>query len=280
MKILPLQESISNSFVKLKADDWITRQRIAGQCLAQTMDIITEIVKSGAQITPLEISDLADSEIIKRNCVPTFKGYKGFPAAVCISVNREIVHGIPKPVKLKDGDVVSFDFGVTFEGAIADSAKTMIYGKPAKREHELLIKTTEDCLYNSIKAIKIGKHIGVIGNAIYKTAINAGFNVITRLGGHGISWNNPHADLFVSNKSAVDEGIRIQPGLTIAIEPLLVPGNSSTNIKVDEQDGWTITTDEISAHTEHSLFIHEDRIEIMSWRTEESNRISREIAFS
>jgi len=271
--------SLSNSLVTLHQSDWLDKQRVAGQYLADIMVMLQNLIKEKTTFSLLEIDALVEQEILKRECTPTFKNFKGFPGSICLSVNKQLVHGIPSDMKLQDGDLITFDFGVTYKGAIADSAVTMIYGEAKNKEHIRLVETTKLCLYNAIKAMGIGKRIGVIGNAIYKTAKNAGFNVIDKFGGHGISWNKPHADLFVSNKSSPDEGIYIQPGLTIAIEPLLIPANCSTNTKTDA-DGWTVSTEDISAHTEHSLYVHSDHVEIMTWRPEEESYIPKQVYFN
>ncbi len=143
---------------------------------------------------------LVEAELLKRNCTPTFKGYKGFPGAICLSVNKQLVHGVPSDTKLQDGDVISFDFGATFEGAIADSAITMIYGE-ANDELSKLNEITRQCLYNAIKIIKVGNRLGTIGHTIYETAKKAGATIINNFGGHGITWNKPHAEPFVANNS-------------------------------------------------------------------------------
>jgi methionyl aminopeptidase len=279
MRLLSKPEKLQNHFVSLQHSDWLDRQRIAGQSLAEVMIILQQLVADKTNLSLLEINKIVDDELDKRKCYPTFKNFKGFPAAICLSVNKQLVHGIPSDTKFQEGDVITFDFGATFEGAIADSAVTLIFGEPAKQEHVKLIETTRDCLYNAIKAMAVGKQIGVIGNAIYKTAKNAGFNVITKFGGHGIGWDKPHADLFVANKALPDEGIRIQPGLTIAIEPLLVPGNCSTNTRIAD-DGWTIYTEDVGSHAEHSLYVHTDHVEIISWRPEEEPMIPRKVYFT
>jgi methionyl aminopeptidase len=279
MKLQSNSNQLLNSFVFLQHADWLHKQRVAGQCLAEVMNILQQLVANKTTLTGLEIDKIVDDEIVKRGCTPTFKHFKGFPNALCLSVNKQLVHGIPSDKRFAGGDVISFDFGATFEGAIADSAITVVYGEPIRREHTLLIETTRDCLYNAIKAMAVGKRLGVIGNAIYKTARNAGFGVVNKFGGHGIGWNKPHADIFVPNKSIPEEGIVIQPGLTIAIEPLLVPGNcSTTNTRIGE-DGWTISTDDIGYHSEHSLYVHPDHVEIISWRPEEEQFIPRLVYF-
>lgn len=265
MIIIPGKDlPLNSSLVKLKDNNWLERLRIAGKCVATTMVKLEGLVKEKSTLSMKEMSEFAESEILKQDCTATFKGYKGFPAAVCISINKQLVHGIPDDYKLKDGDVVSFDFGATYKGAIADSAITCIYGNPHK-EHVAIINATNAALYSGIRSIAVGKQLGVIGNAIHKTCKNLGFNIIANYGGHGIDEDTPHAPPFVANKANPTDGIRIQPGLTIAIEPMLVPYRSSTTTKTGA-DGWTVYTEDIGAHAEHTIFVHEDSVEIITER--------------
>lgn len=252
-----------NGFFTLKGQDWLDRQRIAGKVVADSLTILQNLVKEKSQLTVKEMSEMIDDFIINQKCTATFKNYKGFPAAVCISINYQLVHGIPTNYSLQEGDVVSFDLGATYEGAIADSALTCIYGEPKKSEHARIVKATEDALMRGIESIAVGKKLGCIGAAIYKSAKNNSFNVVEDYGGHGLEWNKPHAPPFVANKASLDEGMRIQPGLVIAIEPMLLPGSTSSEIA---KDGWTVITRDIGAHFEHSVYVHEDHAEIMTWR--------------
>jgi methionyl aminopeptidase len=151
--------------------------------------------------------------------------------------------------------------GVTIDDVIADTAITCIYGDAKSARHIELIKTTEECLAKGIESIKVGKRLGCIGNAIYKHASNKGFGVITNYGGHGISYNTPHEYPFICNKASQEEGEIIQPGLTIAIEPLLCIGSSETKV---DKDGWTVCTSNLSAHFEHSIYVHENSVEIIT----------------
>jgi methionyl aminopeptidase len=256
------QNNLINSFISLKTDDWLERQRIAGKVVAKTLEFLANLVKNKSKLSLIEMSCAADELIRKHNCTSTFLNYRGFPAAVCISVNKQLVHGIPTDYQLEDGDLVSFDLGATYEGVIADAARTYIYGEPKSKEHIKLIETTKLCLSNAINSASIDKQIGVIGNTIYKTAQGAGFNIIEKYGGHGICCNKPHAEPFVSNKANKSDGVRIQSGMTLAIEPLLVIGKS--NITHTASDGWTVYCDDICAHEEHTIFIHQNKIEILT----------------
>jgi methionyl aminopeptidase len=254
----------ANSVIHLKDDDWLFKQRIAGQVVAKTLKLLENLVLSKSTKSMLELNALAEEFIYFNKCTPTFKNYKGFPAGVCISINKQLVHGIPTDYVLQEGDVVSFDLGATYEGAIADSALTCIYGEPKSSEHVRLIQATEESLMKGIESIKIGNRLGCIGNAIYKCAKYHGFGLVSNYGGHGLHWDAPHAAPFVANKAEINEGIRISEGLSIAIEPMLTIGAPNTRVL---DDGWTVVTNDIGAHAEHSVFIHKDSVEIITDRS-------------
>jgi len=254
----------SSGFFKLKGHDWVEKQREAGRIASNTLLMLQGLISQKTDATPSQLNTMAENYILIEGGTCTFKGYKGFPAGVCISVNKELVHGIPKDIPLQEGDVISFDLGVTIGGAIADTAITCIYGQPKSERHVQLLKATEDSLMKGIGAIEVGKHLGVIGSAIYRCAKGYGFGVINNYGGHGLDWDTPHAAPFVANKADINEGIRIQPGLAIAIEPMLVLGTTGTKTL---DDGWTVVTDDIGAHFEHSIYLHEDgKVEIITDR--------------
>jgi len=254
----------ANQFIHLHDIDWLNRQRIAGRVASQALTLLKELVDQKTTLSLIELDALAEAFILRGSCTPTFKGYHGFPASVCISVNKQLVHGIPTDYVLQSGDLVSFDLGATYEGAIADTAITCIYGQPKSQQHVDLINTTDECLTKAIELIEIGKHIGCIGNIIYKHAKSKGYSVVDKFGGHGLSYNKPHAEPFINNKANINDGIRFQEGMTIAIEPLLVIGHSNETAK--SNDGWTINSMDISAHFEQSLYIHSDHVEIISKR--------------
>lgn len=265
MKLMTNQVLAGNGLFKLKGNDWLVKQRVAGKACASALNILERAVKSKTDMTLLELSMVAEEIIRAQGCTPTFKGYKGFPAAVCISVNHDLVHGIPTNYKLKEGDVVKFDLGATFEGAIADTAITCIFGEPKSNMHVKMIEECEKSLMEGIRAIAVGKRLGVIGHAIHRSAKqNTNFGLIVNYGGHGISWDQPHAPPFVSNKDSPDNGFRIQSGLVLAIEPMLVFGSTETFI---DKDGWTVRGTGISSHFEHSVFVHEDHVEIITDRS-------------
>lgn len=253
-----------NSLVRLKDKNWLEKQRVAGRIAAETLLLLEGHVKSRTFHSFIALNEVAEHYIIKNGGTPTFKGYKGFPAGVCISLNKELVHGIPKDHVMDDGDIVSFDLGVTYQGAIADTAITCIFGQPHSDRHVKMVQATEEALMKGIRAIEVGKRLGVIGSAISKHAKATGFNIINNYGGHGLDWDVPHAAPFVENKSTPDKGIRIPAGLAIAIEPMFVLGSTTTTTL---DDGWTVVTPDLSAHFEHSVFVHEDHVEIITDRS-------------
>ena len=264
MKVISNKALTANGLIKLKNEDWLEKQRVAGKITAGALMLLERESKALTTKSMIGLSALAEEYILSNDCTPTFKGYKGFPAAVCISVNNQLVHGIPTDYRLQDGDVVKFDLGATYKGAIADSAITCIYGEPKSPMHVKLVAACYESLMKGIGAIAVGKRLGVIGHAIFKSAKqNTNFGLIVNYGGHGISWDQPHAPPFVANKDSIDNGIRIQKGLAIAIEPMLVFGSTETFI---DKDGWTVCGMGISAHFEHSVFVHEDHVEIMTDR--------------
>lgn len=254
----------NNEFIHLQNDSWLEKQRTAGKITANTLSLLESLVKNKTTKSLLELDKIAEDYILKHNCLPTFKNYHGFPNSVCISVNKALVHGIPTDYNLQDGDVVSFDLGATYGDAIADSALTCIYGGAKSNRHIDLINTTNECLEKAIQSIEIGKKIGCIGNTIYKHAQSKGYAVVDKFGGHGIFPGKVHAAPFISNRSQPTEGVRFQKGMVIAIEPLLVIGSSNKTTK--SNDGWTIYADDISCHVEHTIFIHENSVEILTER--------------
>jgi methionyl aminopeptidase len=251
-----------SNLITIKNQNWLDRQRLAGKCVAECLANFSKMIRN--QIPNLSLLDIekeCERIIAAHGCIPTFKGYKGFPGAVCLSVNKQLVHGIPVNYTLQVGDVVTLDLGATYQGAIADAAYTAIYGKPKMLRHADLVESTQLALRRGIEAVAVGRQLGVIGFAIHKTATSRGYGSVEKYGGHGLDENMPHAPPFVANKAKKDEGIRLQAGMTLAIEPMLVIGNNRTRTT---SDGWTVITDDIGAHMEHSIFIHPDRVEILT----------------
>ena len=253
-------------FISLKDENWISRQRIAGKCVGKVLRTLNKLVKAGG-VNLKDLENEAQKIITEHDCTPTFHGYKGFPGILCLSVNQQLVHGIPVDYNLQDGDVVKFDVGATYQGAIADAAYTAIVGKPKTETHVRLIDETKKALMSGIQAAKVGNRLGQIGYAIHKSVSKTEFGLIVDYGGHGLDENVPHTEPFVSNKSQPNQGVRLQAGMTLALEPMLTIGGTQTQVG---KDGWTVTTPGIGSHMEHTIFIHPDRVEIMTdWHEED-----------
>lgn len=258
-------------FIHLHNDEWLFYQRKAGKIVGGTLSLLEQEVKNGTTKTMVELDKLAETFIRDNGCIPTFLNYKGFPASVCISINKQLVHSIPTDYRLQDNDVVSFDLGATEpeSGAIGDSALTCAFGEPKNSSHKLLLSATKEVLRRAIASIQVGKHIGVIGDTISRYAKECGLAVIDKYGGHGIEANVPHAHPFVANRASNESGVRFQAGMSLCIEPLFVIGRSAETRILS--DGWTVVCDEICAHEEHTIFIHEDKVEVLTKREDENH---------
>lgn len=241
--------------VILKDNNWLRRQKIAGSAVAKVHQEIFRMIRGTAgNLTLKQLGEVADTIIRQNGCIPTFLGYNGFPSVICASVNKEIVHGFTRDIELKSGDVIKIDVGATFEGAIGDCACTYVYGKTTDNIKKMLI-SCQDALYDAIKLVQPGRRIGELGKTIFQRSKDDGFGCITMFGGHGIDYNKLHASPFVPNKSKSDEGVTIQPGMSIAIEPMFVLG-SNINTKI-MKDKWTVVTNDIGCHFEHSVTLDE-----------------------
>ncbi len=263
--------SKNEQFIHLHDDKWLIHQRKAGRVVAGALLLLEQQEKNGTTKTMLELDKVAEAFIRDNGCIPTFLNYKGFPNSVCISINKHLVHSIPGEQRLLEGDVVSFDLGATepVSGAIGDSAITCVFGEPKKESHKLLVASTKEALKRAIGVVKVGRRIGVIGETISKYAAGAGFSVVSRYGGHGIQANTPHANPFVANRDSKDNGVRFQAGMSLCIEPLFVLGRSAETKILS--DGWTVACDDICAHEEHTIFIHEDSVEVLTKRSDEDH---------
>lgn len=243
--------------IPLKDKFWLAKQKHAGSVVAKSHQEIFGMIKSMASGLSLKILGDVVEEIIRKNdCIPTFLNYQGFPSPICASVNNELVHGFARDIELQEGDVLKVDIGATFEGAIADCAFTYVFGKSKNPEISRMLVSCQQALDDALAVVKPGKQIGVIGKAIWERAKADGFGVITAYGGHGISYNKLHDFPFISNKSSDNQGVTIQPGMSLAIEPMFVLG-TNTNTKT-LKDKWTVITKDIGCHYEHSITFDED----------------------
>ena len=210
-----------------------------------------EAVEPG--VTTEEINRIAHNFITKNGAIPTFKGYQGYPAAACISINDEVIHGIPSKKRIiKAGDIVSIDVGATFNGYVGDNAATFAAGDISP-EAQRLCDTTRESLYEGIKAAVAGGRIGDIGSTIQRYCEERGFSVVREFTGHGVG-KNMHEDPSVPNFGTPGRGVRLLPGMTIAIEPMINMGGAGIR---QLPDGWTIKTRDgsLSAHFEHTVAI-------------------------
>jgi len=227
-------------------------KRIAQSCdiVARTLNAIKAIVKSG--ITTAEIESFADAYIRVKNAVPAFKGYRGYPASICTSVNNEVIHGIPSDRVLKEGDILGVDLGVYKDGFYGDAAYTFPVGK-IRPGVERLLKVTEESLYIGIENAKVGNRVSDISYSIQRHVESNGFSVVRAFVGHGVG-SELHEEPQVPNFGPPGRGPRLRPGMTLAIEPMVNEGGSEVLIL---DDGWTaVTTDgKLSAHFEHTVLV-------------------------
>ena len=210
-----------------------------------------EAVEPG--VTTEEINRIAHNFITKSGAIPTFKGYSGYPAATCISINDEVIHGIPSKKRIiKAGDIVSIDVGATFNGYVGDNAATFAAGEISP-EAQRLCDTTRESLCEGIKMAVAGGRIGDIGSTIQRYCEERGFSVVREFTGHGVG-KQMHEDPSVPNFGTPGRGVRLLPGMTIAIEPMINMGGAGIR---QLPDGWTIKTKDgsLSAHFEHTVAI-------------------------
>lgn len=245
----------SNIIIKTKTE--IEGIRRAGRIIKKLFKEIKKLLKPG--ITTYEINQFIEDMIISHNAEPVFKGYRGFPASSCISVNEEVIHGIPNKRKLKEGDIVKIDVGVKKDGYIADAAATFGIGDRIDEKVKLLVETTKKALYLAIDKAILGNRIGDISHAIESTARDNGFNVIREYGGHGVGLNL-HEGPHIPNFGKTNQGIRLIRGMTLAIEPMLTLGTGKTKVASNK---WTVVTQDgkPSAHFEHTIAITNEKAE-------------------
>ena len=227
--------------------------------LAYAHGIVASNIKEG--VSTIELDSLAYKYIIDKGGVPSFKNFKGFPASLCISVNDEVVHGIPNHYKLKQGDIVSVDCGVFYKGFHSDSAYTYSVGEVSE-EVKALLKSTKESLYIGIEMAKAGNRLGDVGHAIQSWVEKKGFSVVRELVGHGIG-KSLHESPEVPNYGKRGQGFKLQDNLVLAIEPMVNLGKKNI---FQDNDGWTIRTvdKKPSAHFEHTVLINKNTPEILT----------------
>jgi len=245
--------------VTYKTKEEIELIRKSSLLVAQTLTEVAKLLKPG--IATILLDKVAEEFIRDNDSSPAFKGYNGFPNTLCISINEQVVHGIPGKREILDGDIVSVDCGVLKNGYYGDSAYTFAIGE-VKQDVMLLLRTTKTSLFKGIENAVIGKRIGDIGYAIQSYVESFGFSVVRDLVGHGIG-TKLHEKPNVFNYGKKGSGLKLTEGIVIAIEPMINKGKKEI---VQEKDGWTIRTIDFlpSAHYEHTVAICKDTTEILS----------------
>ncbi len=228
--------------------------------LVDTFDHISKIIRPG--IATREIDKQVEKYIRSRGAKPAFKGYRGFPASACISINDEVVHGIPNKGKLKAGQIVSIDIGVEFQNYFGDGARTFVIGEIPEKTWKLL-NVTKQALYNGIGAARAGNRLSDISHSIQTHVEQAGFSVVRDLVGHGIG-RKLHEDPQIPNYGPPNKGPRLKAGMVLAIEPMVNMGRYE--VFFDDDDKWTVRTIDglPSAHFEHSVAITENGVDILT----------------
>ena len=243
----------------IKSDDEIAIMRQAGSVVAQTLRRLVEELRPGLVVKDLD--KVVRREFERHKVVPTFLGYHGYPATVCVSVNEEIVHGIPGKRVIQDGDVVSLDLGCTHKGFVADSALTVIVGKPAQGTQEL-VDVTRESLEAGIRQARAGNRLGAISHAIQSHIEARGFGVVREYVGHGVG-RQMHEEPQVPNFGPADRGPLLKKGMVLALEPMVTVGDWRTR---QLEDHWTVVTADgsLAAHFEHTIAITDGEAEVLT----------------
>lgn len=245
--------------ISIKSNREIELMRHAGHINYLTHEEVKKHIRVG--ITTKELDKIAYDFITKNDCIPSFLNYEGFPGTICASINDVVVHGIPGNTKLKNGDIISIDIGVGYQGYHSDAARTYIVGD-ASDEIKNLVANTEKSLYNGLSVIKEGARIGDIGAAVTAVANESNYGVIRELVGHGVG-TSIHEDPDVPNYGKPNTGLVLKAGMVLAVEPMLNLG--SRHVYLDDDD-WAIRTDDgkPSAHFEHTVVVTKDGYEILT----------------
>jgi len=248
--------------ILVKTADEIKIMQEANQIVAETLSMLLDVTEPG--ITTFELDKMAEELCRKRNSTPAFKGYHGFPSSLCVSLNEEVVHGIPsRKRKLKKGDIISVDFGVCYKGFYGDSAVTIPVGKIKKPVHDLL-RVTKESLELAIEQVVPGNRISDISRAVQTHAEKHGFSIVRQFVGHGIG-TSLHEGPEVPNFVSKGQSPRLIEGMVVAIEPMVNIGTHKVKVL---RDGWTVITADkkVSAHFEHSVAVTADGPLVLSAR--------------
>jgi len=245
--------------ISIKSPREIELMRIAGRIVAETHELLRKAIRPG--ITTLELDEIAEEYIRKRGAIPAFKDYNGFPASICSSINEQVVHGIPGPTVLKDGDIIGIDIGAVYDGYYGDAARTYGIGSIDK-ETERLLKVTEESFFKGIEYALPGNRLSDISHSIQKHVESNGFSVVRDFVGHGIG-RNMHEDPQIPNYGLPHKGPRLAAGMALAIEPMVNQGKYAVKVR---EDGWTVVTADgkPSAHYENTIVITNGKPEILT----------------
>lgn len=242
-----------------RTESEIALLREAALLVGKTLGEVEKHIRPG--VKTIELDRIAEEFIRDNRAVPAFKGYCGFPGSLCISVNEQVVHGIPGNYELRDGDVVSVDCGTILNGYVGDSAFTFMVGEVSE-EVKMLLRRTKESLYKGIEAAVVGKRVGDIGYAVQSYVESFGYGVVRELVGHGVG-RKMHEDPQVPNYGNRGTGTKLSKNMVIAIEPMITMGKKEV---FQERDGWTIVTRDKkpAAHFEHDVVVREGKAEILS----------------
>ena len=244
--------------ITIKKEKEIELMRVAGSITAGALDEISKYIKPG--ISTLELDKIANKFIIDKGAKPAFLRYSGFPNSICASIDDVVVHGIPKAnIVLQEGQIIGIDVGAKYQGYCGDAARTFAVGKISE-EKQKLIDVTKECFFKAVKDLKAGSRLGDIGFEVERYAEKFGFKPVRTMGGHGIG-KDMHEDPFVPMYGRAGTGIKLEAGMTLAIEPMINMGTYEIDI-----NGWDVRTADglPSAHYENTVLIKEDGVEILT----------------
>lgn len=247
--------------IYIKTNDEIKKMMVAGRLLGKIFTKLEEYIKPN--ISTKELDDLVEEMIRKSNMVPTFKGYQGFPASICASINDEVVHGIPSEKRiLVEGDIISIDIGATNEGYVADAARTYAVGNISD-DAKNLIEVTKGSFFEGLKYCKENEKLGSVSNAIGEHISKNGYSYVVEFVGHGVG-KDMHEDPKIPNYGVSNTGINIKSGMAFAIEPMVNMGRPE--IEIDTSDNWTARTKDgsLSAHYENTVIIDKDTPKVIT----------------
>lgn len=245
--------------ISIKSPSEIDKMRKAGELVYKTHELLKKELKVGMKTS--ELDQIAEKFILEHGATPSFKGYNGYPASVCISINDEVVHGIPGDRVFEDGDLVSLDIGAYLDGYHGDAARSYVLGNGTE-EAERLVAITKQSFFEGLKVIKPGSHLHEISSAIQKFVEKNGYSVVRDLVGHGIG-RDLHEEPQIPNYKPIGRGPKLQAGMVLAIEPMVNEGRYDVAILDDD---WTIVTRDgtLSAHYENTVLVTEEGYELLT----------------